>query len=567
MANSDYSTWQNPLSPLLGTVLGGQETTNVDKTTNNTNTGSINVSGSSSQKSNADVSNLEDVYAKQAAGITPEMLSSLFYEGSKQIPGLANAYGTAVGARTTSNVPLAQNILNLQAQLTSDAAKINNQMLSDSGKTAASIAELTKSMDTTSNTGTVTKNTIKNNESTDVTARKTIDPKSLKILAGLGIGGSALNWLLGGSGSKGGLNDLLGMLSGATKGIGSGNLDFGDWLSRLFSGEATGGNIGTLPGLGDIGSGLGTIDPGSFTDIGELLGGFADGGEVKKPNPEEVPGVTPENELAKRMGMLVKLMALKNMANSPEGMKQLESLRLNASSQQGVANESTVDSANTGSGVGTGTTGSGALGGIPGAIGSAVGAVLGIPGIATTLGMMGLNAALGAISPTNPEGINAVNGMDSEDNAATGTTMGLADSVASAMGIGLGVAPSVDGGSIGSVGDGTSGANPGEGDGSGVGADGSADGGDGGGFADGGRPRQQRHSGGTEDMEGMLETLAGTESDAEDSKEIADDIPIRVSEGEYVVPADVVRKKGTAFFDKLVEQYHTPAAMQRAMGA
>jgi len=44
------------------------------------------------------------------------------------------------------------------------------------------------------------------------------------------------------------------------------------------------------------------------------------------------------------------------------------------------------------------------------------------------------------------------------------------------------------------------------------------------------------------------------------------DGPISVSDGEYIVPADVVLKKGTDFFDKLVEQNHTPAEMQRAMG-
>lgn len=35
----------------------------------------------------------------------------------------------------------------------------------------------------------------------------------------------------------------------------------------------------------------------------------------------------------------------------------------------------------------------------------------------------------------------------------------------------------------------------------------------------------------------------------------ADDIPIRVSGGEYVIPKHVVEAKGTEFFDKLLEQY------------
>jgi hypothetical protein len=39
--------------------------------------------------------------------------------------------------------------------------------------------------------------------------------------------------------------------------------------------------------------------------------------------------------------------------------------------------------------------------------------------------------------------------------------------------------------------------------------------------------------------------------------------PIRVSSGEYVIPADVVRAKGHEFFDKLLEKHHRPAALQR----
>jgi hypothetical protein len=35
--------------------------------------------------------------------------------------------------------------------------------------------------------------------------------------------------------------------------------------------------------------------------------------------------------------------------------------------------------------------------------------------------------------------------------------------------------------------------------------------------------------------------------------------PIRVSSGEYVVPADVVKQKGQEFFDKLLQKYHRPA--------
>lgn len=49
-----------------------------------------------------------------------------------------------------------------------------------------------------------------------------------------------------------------------------------------------------------------------------------------------------------------------------------------------------------------------------------------------------------------------------------------------------------------------------------------------------------------------------------DGSGVDDRVPAQLSEGEFVVPADVVQKKGTEFFEKLVEQYHTPAAEQRA---
>lgn len=36
--------------------------------------------------------------------------------------------------------------------------------------------------------------------------------------------------------------------------------------------------------------------------------------------------------------------------------------------------------------------------------------------------------------------------------------------------------------------------------------------------------------------------------------------PIRVSNGEYIVPADVVRHKGVEFFDRIVGKHHAPVA-------
>jgi len=48
-----------------------------------------------------------------------------------------------------------------------------------------------------------------------------------------------------------------------------------------------------------------------------------------------------------------------------------------------------------------------------------------------------------------------------------------------------------------------------------------------------------------------------------DGTGIDDQVPAKISVGEYVVPADVVHAKGKEFFDKLLERYHTPAQQQR----
>lgn len=46
---------------------------------------------------------------------------------------------------------------------------------------------------------------------------------------------------------------------------------------------------------------------------------------------------------------------------------------------------------------------------------------------------------------------------------------------------------------------------------------------------------------------------------------ISDSIPARLSDGEYVIPADVVRAKGIAFFDKMLKQHHMPAEQQNRL--
>lgn len=50
-----------------------------------------------------------------------------------------------------------------------------------------------------------------------------------------------------------------------------------------------------------------------------------------------------------------------------------------------------------------------------------------------------------------------------------------------------------------------------------------------------------------------------------DGSGIDDQVNIKASTGEMIMPADVVRAKGEEFFNKLIERYHTPAAQQRQM--
>lgn len=59
-------------------------------------------------------------------------------------------------------------------------------------------------------------------------------------------------------------------------------------------------------------------------------------------------------------------------------------------------------------------------------------------------------------------------------------------------------------------------------------------------------------------QDGMVATGIG------DGTGVDDAVPAQLSDGEFVIPADVVRKKGEEFFEKLIERYHMPAAEQRA---
>jgi hypothetical protein len=54
-------------------------------------------------------------------------------------------------------------------------------------------------------------------------------------------------------------------------------------------------------------------------------------------------------------------------------------------------------------------------------------------------------------------------------------------------------------------------------------------------------------------------------SDSVSAINVDDGSPVQVSNGEYVIPEDVVRALGTKYFDKLLEKYHTPVDQQQGM--
>ncbi len=224
---------------LLQNAIGGTTDTNTGQTGTGSNTQTStggqttntqgNTAGNTSQQtqSTADVSALQQIFAQQQAGITPEMLKAIFTEGSKAAPGLVNATANAVGARSGGNTPLATALGNLSSQITGKAAELDLAQKNASAQTAAEIARLTAGSTTTgttnqtnNTTGTQTNNNITQGTSNTATSGSTqtdTNPNygnAAQLIAMLA-GGSAL-------GGAGGLGSLLSGLAGGQGGAGGG---------------------------------------------------------------------------------------------------------------------------------------------------------------------------------------------------------------------------------------------------------------------------------------------------------------------------------------------------------
>jgi hypothetical protein len=82
-------------------------------------------------------------------------------------------------------------------------------------------------------------------------------------------------------------------------------------------------------------------------------------------------------------------------------------------------------------------------------------------------------------------------------------------------------------------------------------------------MADGGMPGDMQEGMPAGAPAGAIDPQAEVDTGTGDGSGIDDSVPAMLSDGEYVIPADVVRAKGEEFFDKLIDTYHVPAAEQR----
>lgn len=185
-------------------------------------------------------------------------------------------------------------------------------------------------------------------------------------------------------------------------------------------------------------------------------------------------------------------------------------------------------------------------------IGDSVSEGVAAPGSAVSLGALG-SIGMGVAS-MNPVGIamgvaNAISSITtgksllanlmSKMNQSDPVTAATPESIAQAF---ASLDSNITAQSIGDAAIGDSGIGPGSNAGSAEGSVGGS------GDADGGVIPHQSN-----DPKGIKDTLSSTVKGKKGPN---------LSGGEFIIPADVVRAKGTEFFDKLVEQFHVPAALQ-----
>lgn len=651
---TNQSSQQNTVGSQQNTSQSTQNTAGSTRTTGTVSrTQDTTQQNAQTQKTTAELDPLRKAYAKQAAGVTPEMLAAIFREGSKAAPQLASSYANAVGARTDNNSAYGVALRDLQSQLVSKAADLNTKMLADSATTAGQIAANSRTVDTTASgtsssvgqdvqdllaatnsqtvanqisnqisqqqtnaqqtsatnasTNAVQTQQVSANENKNIST--TINTGAAKGLAGLFLGGVALNEVFKaatGKGFVGNLVDFGKMLLGQGAPLAKVNAELAEaGFPPISDAEAAAiinnNNAGVPLDLPPIDYPMPDVPDAPIPDVPVYEDpvpwdfGFADGGMpsaqflpvpqlIKKPN--QAAAANPDADLDN---------ILRSLSSGSSG----------GTTASGGTGTSTADNGPTesaGPGVGIGTGGIGGPGGLGGS------GTAGVAGIAA--------AAIGV--PGVPAGIVA---------AAVQGLLGLAatPSAGSASAVGESAAIGTDGNANGTPGATGSGDGTGEGNGgsAGVGDSSSADGGvgsaDGSAYKDGGMVTNldgdewsapTEATGGADDdyhtsimtalgitrtagglhfnrnaMNMLHASLAGKNLKDEDAYKnggklqynkgghiqgpgtgtsdsipatVEGQVPIRVSNNEYIIPADVVQRFGVDAFDALINKYHTP---------
>jgi hypothetical protein len=602
------------------TVNTGSQATTGSVNTNNTTTQNT----QSVQTGTADIAGLQQVFAQQKAGITPEMLAAIFSEGAKAAPQLVTAQSNALGARAVGNSPVAQSLNMLNSSLVSKAADLNRQLLSDAGNTAGKIADSTKSV-TTANTGSTTslqsqiQDLLTRNDSRAVVDQivsainsqqsaqqqvstsnqqqntaSTQQQNSTQQQAGTQqqqvtatedkktattINVSAARGLLGMAAAGVGVNELFRLATG--KGFSGTVQQFVNYLKGLGASNITGAeSLETdLPGYDYTPPKVDIPIPELDTDYGggpDLLPeGFAEGGVVSfLPSKQLIKPTTDKNEDAAVNSLMAALIGGSRgvssgggaSSNSPSGSTDF-------TEQSGTAEAADSPDTNAASSV------SPAAIGVIGAIASA----LGVPGVTSAIsGLTAISNALGlappGLSPAALAQQQADNSMDSDANVASIT----ADADAAAT-VAPGLDTSIDAPSLGPASDDGSSGNTSEGD-----ANGNGD------YAEGGVVTAE-----DDDTDEMLSLFGITRGTAKGSmvfderavklihRAIAgpsqkppgykngaiikgpgtgtsDSIPasgpggrpLRVSNGEAIIPAHIVQQYGADTFERFIEAHN-----------
>lgn len=563
----------NGIDSILGiaNLLGGQKTTGTTTTT-------------------GDTAALQDVLA-QLKGLDPTaQLATIFQQAAGSIPGLQTGLGNALGARSGGNSAVAAALQKLLQQTTlAGQQQVSQQQLQNlqlQGNAGAAIANTNKTTKTNQQQGTNLQQ-LGSILGIMQLASKTGLTKKIGDLFNSGGGDLATGAVgnLGVSDAVGGfgVGDVAPGMDIGNLGIGGPAFDVGglfDNLGSSFTADLGGGlatDLGTSVGT-DLGAGFGfnlddawggVIDSGGGDIFGGLFGGWKDGGLVGRDKPakpstakgvsdKKVKGyadggiVLPEatlgaggsrrsanptfNPLMPKANSVGNVMSL--FAPRPTGPGRAPTLFQEPEDMGGVAGASaSAPDSPTAQSVAVGN----AVGGL---VSNAVVGMVGIPGLSTALSALGITpSTLSALSAL----ANVAVGTDNTDISFSldpeAPQMSLDAMAAQALAESSAVNPDAVNMSGDPAGDGTGAAA------SGAGADGPGGDGSGGvGVGDGGTGWK---SGGHVNGPG-----SGT----------SDSIPAKLSDGEYVVPADVVQQPGVLqFLDMMRSMYHQP--MQKPQGA